>query len=209
MPKKNNQSKRVNSRSSGRRTAIPHPPPNKPEIRVTKTFRFVAGAARSDQALTFAELLNQLEVATTATTTVRLINAVRLIKLEIWAAVAQGAAPSLLQITGSGGGPGSIVSDTQMGVEPAHVVWRPPKTSRAALWGVSAVDDATVLCEYTCPVNAVIDVTMEMVLLSAIVGGPATAGSVPVGAAVGALYCDYLDGISLAHVAPEDYPTLP
>jgi hypothetical protein len=206
MPNNNRKQKRSRARS-GRRTDIPHPPQTKPDIRVTKIFRFLSNLARSDQLLTAAELFNQLEIATSATSTVRLINAVRLIKMEMWCAAAQGSAPNFLQITGASNSPGEMVSDTQMGIEPAHVVWRPDPKAQSSMWKVSGTDDAQNLLYYTCPSNTVVDVTLELILLMA--GEASVAGSVPVGATLGTVYSDYLDGISLAHVVPEDWPLLP
>lgn len=184
------------------------PPPFVPTLSLSHRFRFTNTGNSGTFDVTRAQLLNLLLYTPTASTSVRLFQAVRLKKVDIWAnPPALGAAPTSVQIEWFGeNSPTTIVSDTTMGVRPAHVSSTPPSSSSNRWWSVSGFSETDKLFQLTLPADCVVDVTAELRLVD---NEAPTAGDVPSGATVGQLYGDYLDGLASGKLVPIGYVTLP
>jgi len=184
------------------------PPPFVPTISLNHKFRFTNGANTGAYAITRAQLLNLVLYTPTAVTSVRLFQGVRLRKIEIWAnPTALGAPPTVLNLEWLGeNGPSTLISDTTMGVRPAHVLSKPPARSSAQWWSQSGQQETDVLFSMLLPANCVIDVSLDLRLVET---EGTTAGDVPAGAGVGQLYGDYLDGLASGKLAPVAYNPLP
>jgi len=184
------------------------PPPFRPTLSLPHKFRFVNGANSGSFGVARAQLLNLLLTATSAVTTVRLIQAVRLKKVEVWTnPVALGSPPTTCSVEWLGeNAPSTVVSDISMGVRAAHVRTRPPPRSSDRWWCLSGQQENDLLFELVLPANCVIDVTVELRFVEA---EAPTAGDVPAGAVLGTLYGDYLDGIGSGKLSPVGYNVIP
>jgi hypothetical protein len=184
------------------------PPPFIPTLQLPHKFRFVNGANSGTFAITRARLLNLLCTATTAVTTVRLIQAIRLKRVQIWAnPTALGAPPTTIQLEWLGeNAPSTVVSDTSMGVRPAHVSTSPPPSSSNRWWSMSGQLESDPLFTMVLPANCVIDVSTEV---RTVEQETPFAGDIPAGATVGQFYGDYLDGITSGMLAPVGLVTIP
>jgi len=153
-------------------------------------------------------LLNLVLVTPTAVTSVRLFEGVRLKRLELWTQpVALGSPASNLSVEWLGeNGPSTVVSDTSIGVSPAHIRTRPPPCSSSQWWCMSGQQESDGLFTLNLPANSTIDVILDVRFVET--ENP-TAGDIPAGAGIGQLYGDYLDGISSGKVIPIGYTVLP
>lgn len=178
-----------------------------PTIRTTHKFRFSNTSAVS-VSITRKNLLNLVQVASSAVTTVRVFQGVRLKGIETWSnPTALGAAPSTSQVEWAGeNSPSTVVSDTGMGVRPAHIRTSPPPSSSNRWWCFSGSQETDVLFTISLPANSICDITVELRLVEQ---EAPVAGDVPVGATLGTLYGNYLDGIAGALMAPVGYNVLP
>jgi len=159
--------------------------------------------------ITRASLLNQVVYATSTTATARIMEAVRLKKVEIWTnPVALGAAPTTCAIEWLGeNSPSVFISDTSMGVLPAHISAKPPPSSSNRWWSMSGQLETDDLFALTFPANTIIDVTVEARLVEQ---EAPTAGPVPTGAIFGQIYGCTLDGNGVTGVLlPVGYTLLP
>lgn len=184
------------------------PPAFRPTMSYSHKFRFYASAGSGGINVSRKNILNLIQVATSASTTVRLFEAVRLKKVEMWSQpTALGAAPVTCQIEWIGeNSPSTVTSDTSMGVRPAHVVSKPPQFSSNRWWCLSGQQEADTLFNLVYPANTFVDVTIDVRLVE--MEAP-TAGDVPAGATLGTQYGNYLDGITTALLAPIGYNVLP
>jgi len=156
-------------------------------------------------------LLSQIVVATSATATTRILGAVRIREIEMWAPGGLGTA---------GGGTSQIqvalewfgitnsyqnsekVSDVSMGIDNAHLLARPPRGSTPDFWinqgGMS--DTTNTLFSLNGPLGTVVDLVMDIVLVDdeAASAGPTLAG----GMTTGTVYYNYLDGRSSGNIQP-------
>lgn len=187
---------------------ILQPPPFVPTSSYSHKFRFVNGTNAGTFAITRARLLNLFLTATSATTTVRLIQAIRLKRVQIWSnPTALGAAPTSIQLEWLGeNAPSTVISDTSMGVRPAHVSSSPPPSSSNRWWSLSGQLESDALFTMVLPANCVIDVSTEVRLVEQ---EAPTAGDIPAGAALGQFYGDYLDGIVGSMLTPVGLTVLP
>jgi len=144
--------------------------------------------------ITRKNLLNLVVVATTAVTSSRIIEAVRLKSVELWTnPPALGSAPMTCSVEWIGSNaPSTIISDTTMGVLPAHVLAKPPPNSSNRWWSMSGTDEADPLFTLVVPSQTVCDVRVNLRLVDS---EAPVAGDVPAGATVGQVYYDFLDGI--------------
>jgi len=183
------------------------PPVFVPTLCLSHTFRYLNSALGSFN-ITRANILNSLLLTPTAVTSVRLLQAARLKSVEIWGnAPALGSSPTILQMEWTGeNSPSTFLSDTSMGVRPAHIRSSPPPSSSNRWWSISGSSETDVLFSLVLPANCVIDVTLELRLVET---EPPTAGDVPVGATVGKIYGDYLDGIASGILVPTGLAVLP
>jgi hypothetical protein len=174
---------------------IPHPPPIKSygithDVRV----RFQSGSA-IDTAITFQNLLDVINISTSATTATGLFTQVRLNAVELWATPVTGA-PVTVTLIFSGavaGAAGDLKThtDTSMGIEAAHVRARPDRLTQAGQFQPNEADTAFTL---VCPANTVIDVSMS--LRNAIIGVATEVQNAPAGATAGVVYYRGLDGVA-------------
>jgi hypothetical protein len=195
----------------GRRSSL-QPPPFTPTLALSHKFRFVSGGNSGTFGITRKNLLNLVVMANSTTTTVRLFEAIRLKNVEIWGnPSALGSAPVTLQLEWLGeNSPSTVVSDTSMGVRPAHVSSSPPPSSSNRWWSISGTSESDVLFNMTVPTDCVIDVTTELRFVEQ---EAPTAGEAAVAATSGQVYGDYLDGIvtgvGSSSLAPVGYVVLP
>jgi len=195
----------------GRRSSL-QPPPFTPTMGLSHKFRFVNGGSAGTFGITRKNLLNLVVVANSTTTTVRLFEAIRLKNVEVWGSPsALGSAPTTIQIEWLGeNSPSTVVSDTSMGVRPAHVSSSPPPSSSNRWWSISAMSESDVLFNLTLPTECVVDVTTELRFVEQ---EAPTAGEAAVAATSGQVYGDYLDGIvtgvGTSSLAPVGYVVLP
>jgi hypothetical protein len=191
----------------GGRTRL-QPPPFIPTLSLVHKFRYVNGANSGNFNITRGNILNQVLVATTAATTVRIFQAMRLRSVEVWSnPVALGAAPNSLQLEWLGeNSPSTAINDSGMGVRPAHVVSSPPPSSSNRWWSISGTSETDVLFNLNIPTDCVIDVVCECRLVES---ETPTAGDIPAGATVGQVYGDFLDGLASGKLAPIGFIQLP
>jgi hypothetical protein len=160
--------------------------------------RFAVTTAQNRAVFTFQNLLDTINIATSAVTAFALFDQVRVNFVEIWAAPVQGAAPQQVALEYSGAavgtaGDGKLYSDSSMGVEPAHVKAAPARLSQAALWQASSANTAFQL---TAPVASIVDVDLSYRTVQS--DAPVAVQNVPAGATVGQLYYRGLDGLPIA-----------
>jgi len=183
------------------------PPPYVPTMRLSHKFRFESGIYNGVFAISRKNLLNLVQLATSTTTTVRIFEAVKLKSVEVWTSPpALGTAPANVSVEWLGeNSPSTVVSDTSMGVRPAHVRTKPPPSSSNRWWCISGSMETDTLFQLSVGPNSVIDVTLDLRLVES---EPPTAGDAPTAAVNGTLYGNCLDGI-LGQLIPADYNKLP
>jgi len=170
-----------------------HPPQiNGYEITHNKRLRFTATAA-SSTAITFADLLDTVLIATTAVQGFDLFDLVRIEYVEVWGILAQGAPSSVSVVFTTATGDRSIHTDTSLGVKPAYVRARPSDKSLASFWQVFAAGAAFQL---QCPAGSIIDVSLSF--RTAETFAPQAAQNALVGATAGDIYYRGLDGLAIA-----------
>ncbi len=174
-----------------------HPPPIHPQITHRQRLRFLCTVTGS-QSVTFANLLDAMLVATSATTAVDIFDQVKVNFVEMWSTGVNNATLNTVSVGWSGGttgaaGDGRIVAGTSMNSEPAHVKSRPQKSSAAALWQISSGLVAFTL--FDCPANTIIDVDVSYRNVDI---APVSSAVAPVGAATGQFYYRGLDGQATA-----------
>jgi len=208
MNKKQIRKQVKGTRRGPREAGLGHIPPFTPTIRTIHKFRFVNGANNGTYTINRANLLNLILYTPTATTSVRLFEAVRVLGLELWSSptvLGSQASPLALEWLGENG-PSTLVSDTSIGVSPAHIRSHPPTRSSCEWWSISGQQESDDLFTLTLPVNSTVDVTLAVRIVEQ--DGP-TAGDVPAGATVGRIYGDYLDGLTSGKLTPVGYIALP
>jgi hypothetical protein len=197
----------MQSRKSSRKSQ--QPPQLENAFRVTRVLRFQSNAA-AVTAITFANLLDLWNVATSAVTASRLCDRVRVRRVRIWAPPAATLVPVTCYLDWSGSssgfvGPSSRFTDTSVGATRVAVIdCRPPRTSAASMWQIA---NASVAFTLSVPLNAVIDVELEMTVDDTAAG--TAVSNAPAGATVGANYIRGLDGLAAAATVypPLAYPT--
>lgn len=179
---------------------IPHPPAIMPQITHRQRMRFTATTAQTNASnpITFRNLLDTINFATSAIAAYALFDQVRVNFVEMWAAPVQGSAPVQVGLEYSGAaaglaGDGRVYSDSSMGIEPAHVRAAPSRQAQASLWQATSAQAAFQL---TCPVATVIDVDLSFRTVQS--DNPALVQVVPAGATTGQLYYRGLDGLAIA-----------
>jgi len=191
------------------RLAIAHPPTFDPAIRLQKKFRYISTTTPSvNVAIAVSNLTQAIVMATAANSSQLLIDSIRLLKVEIWHAAAQGAATTVCEVAGSQSTPGpeNRKSDICVGVQPAHVQWRPAPLSNASFWQDN--QSSLELFRITCPATAIVDVTVELIFLFNV--GDAVLGPTPAGATTGVIYGTTLDGNGLTgNLKPAEWTLLP
>jgi len=170
------------------------PPEFTPTILSNHKFRF-SNAISTVATITRKNLLDLVVVAITATTSGRIIEGIRLKKVEVWTQPAVlGSANLTSSIEWIGENSPSIVhSDTTMGIRPAHVLTRPPPSSSNRWWSMSGFQEIDDLFTITAGAESITDVSVAIRFVE--MESP-TAGPIPVGATPGQMYGVPLDGIA-------------
>jgi len=194
---RNGKTRRQRGRRDGREL-IPHPPPIQSfGITHATKLRFITNAAVQQQVITFQNLLDTFNFATSAVTAFQVFNRVKVRAVEMWATPVIGNATSVqCEFTGNQAaqeGDGKIHTDTSMGIEPAHVRARPAARSPLALF--QGPGGAGVAFTLTCPSGTVVDVELT---LRALPGVATATTNAPAAATAGAWYYRGLDGLALA-----------
>jgi len=198
--KRNGKRGRASARGGG---ASLSPPPFQPTVRLPHKFRFVNGANSGTYGITRAMLLNLLqEGTTTGATSYRLIDSIRVKKVEVWAnPSALGSAPTTVSIEWLGeNGPSTIVSDTTMGVRPAHVSAVPPPASSNRWWSHTGSTESDSVFSLVLPIDCVVDVSTEVCLFDSQAAG--TAGDIGGTSILGVLAYGPLDGYAGSKLTP-------
>ncbi len=123
--------------------------------------------------MTDYDLLDSKFVATAAAQGARILNAVRLRRIQVWAANSSASTARTLAVeftTNANAGMGDdskVFSDTALGVtDIAHVDCRPPKNAYASFWHSVASGAANnELFNITCPTQSIVDVTFDVALI--------------------------------------------
>lgn len=189
---------------------VNHPPQLNLSFVLRKRFRFLAAAAGTT-ALTALGLGDLWCVAATTTSAYQLAHFVRLRKVEMWGPMSSSLAPVQVLIDWTGSttagvfGKSNRVEDLSMGsTECAHVVSKPPAGSQISQWIAS--NSNSQLCNLSYPINAVIDITYELVVRDD--GSAVAVTGAVAGAVVGANYIRSLDSPSAVNLPPVGYSTI-
>jgi len=172
------------------------------------TFRFTNGSNVGSFTITRANMLNLMQVAVTAITTMRPIEAIKLNRVRAWSnPPALGAPPTTTAVEWVGNqGPSVLHSDTSMGVRPACVMTRPPKDASERWWSMSNFNETDQLFTLILPADALVEVSTTIRLVD---NESSIAGDIPAGATPGTFYYDYLDGIASGKLTPVSVAVLP
>jgi hypothetical protein len=177
------------------RETIDHPPQlNDYSVSHGKTLRFTVTAAVTNQSITFANLLDAILVATTATVGKQLFDVVKVRRVTIWAAAALGT-PTTTAITFLGNtnaGDDSIHTDTSLGFKPSYVSARPGPKTLASFFNASG---AVIAFTLTAPAGSIIDIHLTY---RTSVSAPVTVANALVAATAGEIYFRGLDGVAAA-----------
>ncbi len=158
--------------------------------------RFRLASNQVQTAITFANLLDTVVLADTAVSAFDLFDQVRINFVEIWAVPAIGTTAEVALEWGGQGpgatGDGRIVSDSSMGLEPAHFRSAPSRTSQASQWQ-AGVGTAFIV---SAPQSAIVDVNCSFRTVQNL--PPVAAAAALVAATAGELYYRGLDGLAIA-----------
>jgi hypothetical protein len=205
QPKKRNNTNRKNNRNIVR--AIPRsegPTPYKDVISTFQKFRFQSNSAFTNVNFGANDLLDILFLATSTTNGSRVLDAVRLVNIEMWGAMSSTLVPVTTEIEyvfggastgGAGGGDASRSSTTIGSDHPAWVKLAPPAHSNAQFWQGSGASNT--LFQLSGPLNTIIDITLEMRFNNTLATS-ALQHPTLVAATAGALYVGGLDGLRSA-----------
>jgi len=132
-------------------------------------------------------------IGTNAAVAYRLLESMKIRRVEVWAANSAGNASNTITLewtkTADFGGPGKVVSDTALGIANVACVSTPPdKSSLASDWIGTA---ANTLFQITLPQGAVLDLLVDISLFDT--DAPVAVTAAVAGATVGKLYCRALD----------------
>jgi hypothetical protein len=177
--------------------AIPHPPQIRPQLTHTQRLRFVVNTAGL-LSITFQNLMDTMLVATSATVGYDVFDVVKVKFVEMWQERISSNSPISISCSfpgqsGAVAGDGKIVSDTALGIEPAHVFARPAKFAGASLW---QGNNALVAFSLASQVGTVVDVCV--VFKNAADVAPLGSQNALVGASAGQFYYRGLDGLGIA-----------
>jgi hypothetical protein len=193
--KKNNNNNRRGDRQN---SALSHPPPIMPQLTHRQRMRYSVATALTLEPILFADLLDTILFAATATAGYDVFDQVKINFVEMWATpIIGGTTQVAVQFDGQNLGAigdGRVHSDSSMGITPAHVKARPDSKSQLAQWQFSA--GGAQAFSLTAPVGAVVDVDLSFRTVQSI--APVAAQNALVGATVGELYYRGLDGVAIA-----------
>jgi hypothetical protein len=199
--KKSNQKKNSAFGQYGERRLGNQPPMHQPTISIKHVARFnFVAAVNAGTIITYNDLSDIFNIATSATTAVKLFNdVIRVKRVSMWGAPNSSGTPSTVQVEFAGlslgaAGPNKRISDTMIGTARGPVVHARP-TGAASQW-IPAGSNSTAFEVFASVGGGVVEVEMEGVTsASAEVISTQVA---PVAATTGALYQRGLDGVALA-----------
>jgi len=162
------------------------------------TFRFVCynTAGVNNQAILTSNLLNMIGMCTAANTLRRLIIALRILKLELWAPPVTPAVTTVVAASLTWNGLNPLFkqrSDYPMGDVNAYIVSRPPKALAADLVSTEGVNESTAIFFINCPYQSILDVTVDLTMLSLYTGVNSTFSTTAAGT-TGQAYHVPIDG---------------
>jgi hypothetical protein len=194
---KNTTSRRSHTpRIGAREGIIPHPPPAVTTLTHKGRLRFISNAAFAGN-ITWQNLLDAVNVSTSATTANDLFWMVRVKRVQIWCNGLTNTTQTIeLSFTGTVNGligDEKMHSDMSMGIEPAYVDARPDPKSQAAQFQTAYSTPAWFM---DIPAASVIDVTVEY--RNNFVGAAPAVLAPPVGATAGQVCLRGLDGLAFA-----------
>jgi hypothetical protein len=181
-----------------------NPPQFKPTIVTRHKARYVCNNAGgvSARSVSNTELMDHLCLATAAAVAYRLLQGIKVKKIEIWACNSAGNATNTIVcefLRSAGvGGPGWSFSDSAMGVSDiAHIVCTPPRGSLLEDW-VPTAPNNTTLMELTLPQGSIVDITFDISIVDT--DAPELVGAAVAAATVGKVYMRALDNSNGAPV---------
>lgn len=161
-----------------------------PSLKLRHSFRYAAGAAgagsfATPQNINSDDLLNAYIVALTATTSSRVIYALKIRRIRMWGPpAALGSAGTAIGLDLQGGSttngfaPSLSFSDTAMGVAPAYIDVHPSDEYIAGWWMTNALTNVKLLEVYG-PTGTIIQFDVDVVLVDSesVTNGPALTGA--------------------------------
>lgn len=170
------------------------PPQLSPAFHGTKTLRFYSSSTASGS-ITVKDLLDLIFVATTTTAGYRLMDSVRMRKIEMWAS-APAAGTTVISVEENVTGATTItgrsfaVTDMVVGsARSAHLVYKPVRGSYTDMWYSAAQPvTTTTLVNIIAPASSVLDLTIDYVLADGLQAPTSVARGVA-GAVAGQVYC--------------------
>lgn len=176
------------------------------EIRTPKNYRlrWQTNAAVS-QNIFANQLLDTVFVCATATTGFDLFYAVKLKRVQMWAAALQNGVDTLSLCfdaigsvpTGGPAGDQRFHNDVSMGLKPAHIDARPQRGAVAGMWLCNNTTNSALLFEIICPANTIVEIEVEMRSTANGTGGVPLANPVVAGNP-GSIYWRGLDALPIA-----------
>ncbi len=197
MPKK---AKQTSQRSMVPSSVRPPSLPNT-QLRVLRRLRFTAVAAGTS-IITFDNLLDTQLVAVTATSGRAVFSNIRVRSVEIWSpppAAGTAVTCGVIWSAVTGGNfdaESRYITDTSLGVVPAHVRATVPNWQESTMWQVSGTGAEAFTIQYTA--GSIIEVTFDAIQCFGTGVPVRTAANALVSATVGAFYFRGLDGLATA-----------
>ncbi len=174
-----------------------------PTLSLGHRFRFSSPTASLGLPILRQYLLNLVTMATTTSVQHRIIDAIKLNRVQVWSqppVLGGVSTPIVVEWVGNHS-PSTIHSDTAIGVRPGFVDSVPPADSSNRWWSISGTDEGETLFKVSCPAGSVIDVTCTLRLIddeAAVLGEAGTGGA----STVGTIYFNYLDSFSSKALLP-------
>jgi len=171
-------------------------------------FRFRATSAvlvgGSTGTVTRAQLMNLVSVATTTTNQYRIINAIKVSKIEVWGPPpALGSGPTSIQLEWRGNNAPSVyISDTPMGVDWGYISSKPPRGSNCEWWTQSNSTLTEGMFNLSGPIGMIVDVSVQ-VRLQDQANADAAENGTAAASTVGRMYYNYLSGFGNGVLIPE------
>ena len=178
--KKRAGNSRGNSGRSPRKIIPRNPPEFQSTISVGHTFRFKATAASSDLSITALSLLNLIVVATTTAASTRVLAAIRLKRIRLWAPVSSSFASQTISIEWEGSqAPSRIRSDTAVYPNSAHIQAKPPAESSSCWWYLNGSNESVSIFRISAPAETILDldVSLKFIDNEVATAGPASGGT--------------------------------
>jgi hypothetical protein len=176
------------------------------------TYRYqCTGSPLTGQGITRSNLLNsQILNVSGSTTNYRTINAIRINRIEMYAAplIGNSSSPTTVQVEWvSTYGPSKVISDTTISASLVAVVKsKPPQSSLASYWSLRNSNESDTLMFLTAPVNTIVDLNVSIVYQDDSVANAVSTSST---GTIGVLYATYLDGPrSGASLVPVSLPSI-